>query len=79
MQLQRGRNVAKARQEVVRENRLVRFWRETMAELRKVVWPTREQATNLTIIVIVTVFAMSVFLGGVDYILTQLVRLIVAR
>ena len=71
--------MAKARQEVMRENRLARFWRETVAELKKVVWPTRDQAVNLTIIVIVTVIAMSAFLGGVDYILTQIVRLIVAR
>ncbi len=63
----------------MRENRLARFWRETIAELKKVVWPTRDQAVNLTIIVIVTVVAMSAFLGGVDYILTQIVRLIVAR
>jgi preprotein translocase subunit SecE len=71
--------VAKARQEVIRENRLARFWRETMAELRKVVWPTPNQAVNLTTIVIVTVVAMSLFLGTVDYILTQLVRLVLAR
>ncbi len=71
--------MAKARQEVVRENRLARFWRETMAELRRVVWPTPEQAVNLTTIVVVTVIAMSVFLGAVDYILTQLVRIIVVR
>ncbi len=63
----------------MRENRLARFWRETIAELKKVVWPTRDQAVNLTIIVIVTVVAMSAFLGGVDFILTQIVRLIVAR
>ncbi len=79
MPSQRGKDVAKARQEVMRENRLARLWRETMAELRKVVWPTREQAVNLTIIVIATVVAMSAFLGAVDYILTAIVRLIVAR
>ncbi len=79
MPAQRGRDVAKARQEVMRENRLARFWRETVAELRKVVWPTPNQAVNLTIVVIVTVVAMSVFLGAVDYILTQLVKLIVSH
>lgn len=68
-----------AKLEVVRENRLARFWRETIAELRKVVWPTREQAMNLTVIVVMTVAVMSVFLGAVDYIFTQLIRFIVAR
>ncbi len=71
--------MAKATQMVQRENRLTRFWRETIAELRKVVWPTRDQAINLTVIVVATVVAMSAFLGAVDYILTQLVKLIVTR
>ncbi len=77
MSAQRGKAVSRARQEVARENRLARFWRETLAELRKVVWPTRDQAVNLTLIVVVTVVAMSAFLGAIDYILTQLVRVFV--
>ncbi len=79
MPSQKSKDVARVRQEVVRENRLARFWRETLAELRKVVWPTREQAINLTIIVVVTVIAMSTFLGVIDFFLTQAVRLILAR
>lgn len=79
MPSQKGREVARARQEVVRENRAVRFWRETVAELRKVVWPTRDQAVNLTLIVVVTVVAMSAFLGVIDFFLTQLIKLILAR
>ncbi len=76
---EKGKDVARARQEVARENRLARFWRETVAELRKVVWPTREQATNLTVIVIVTVLAMSAFLGVIDLMLTRIIQLIIAR
>ncbi len=76
---QKGKDVARARQEVARENRLARFWRETIAELRKVVWPTRDQAINLTIIVIVTVVVMSAFLGVIDIMLTNLVKLIITR
>lgn len=66
-------------QEVQPENRFVQFYRETSAELRKVVWPTRDQAVNLTIIVVAVVAAMSLFLGGVDALLTQLFRIILAR
>jgi preprotein translocase subunit SecE len=79
MPSQKGKEVARARQEVVREHRGVRFWRETVAELRKVVWPTRDQAVNLTIIVVVTVVAMSAFLGVIDFIFTQIIKLILAR
>jgi preprotein translocase subunit SecE len=70
---------ARMTQEVQPENRFVTFYRETMAELRKVVWPTREQAINLTIIVVVVVVAMSIFLGGIDVILTQILRFLLER
>lgn len=53
-----------------------RFYRETMGELRKVTWPTREEATNLTFIVIVVTFGMSAFLGIVDFLFTRLFALI---
>jgi preprotein translocase subunit SecE len=59
--------------EVQKENRVMRYLRETRAELRKVVWPTRDEAINLTLIVVVTIIVMSVFFGTVDYLLAQLV------
>lgn len=53
-----------------------RFYRETAGELRKVTWPTREEAKNLTIIVIIVTFGMSAFLGIVDFLFTRLFALI---
>jgi preprotein translocase subunit SecE len=51
-----------------KENAIVRFYRETIGELRKVSWPTREEAVNLTKIVIVVLVVMAIFLGFVDWI-----------
>jgi preprotein translocase subunit SecE len=65
--------------EAPRENRLMQYFRETRAELRKVVWPTRQEATNLTLIVVGTVVAMSVFFGAIDYLLTALFRFLIVR
>lgn len=65
--------------EAPKENRIVQYIRETRAELRKVVWPTREEAINLTAIVVGTIVVMSAFFGVVDYILTQLFRLLINR
>ena len=70
---------ARLTQEVQPENRFVQFYRETSAELRKVVWPTRDEAVRLTGIVIAVVVAMSIFLGVIDYALTQIMRLILVR
>ena len=48
---------------VKQENRLVRYFKETRAELRKVHWPTRDEARNLTLIVLAVTVAMTIFLG----------------
>jgi preprotein translocase subunit SecE len=55
----------------------VQFFRETIAELRKVVWPTREQATRLTVLVIVISFSVGVMLGVVDLVFGRLFRFLV--
>jgi preprotein translocase subunit SecE len=65
--------------EAPKENRIMQYLRETRAELRKVVWPTREEAINLTAIVVGTIVVMSAFFGVVDYIFTQLFRLLISR
>ncbi len=65
--------------EAAKENRLVQYLRETRAELRKVVWPTRQEAINLTIIVVSTIVVMSIFFGTIDYLLTALFRLLIVR
>ena len=59
-----------------RENRFVRFYRETESELKKVVWPTRQEWTNLTLIVVVVTVAVGAFLGVVDLIFEKLILLI---
>jgi preprotein translocase subunit SecE len=44
------------------------FFQEAVAELRKVHWPTREQARNLTGLVIGVSLAVGIILGAMDYI-----------
>ena len=58
------------------DNAAVRYYRETVGELRKVSWPTRQEAINLTSITLVVIVAMSAFLGTLDYIFNQLFALI---
>jgi preprotein translocase subunit SecE len=53
-----------------------KFYRETIAELRKVSWPTRSEAINLTRVVLVVIVLMGAFLGILDYLFTQLFGLI---
>ena len=56
---------------------VVNFYRETVGELRKVVWPTWLEARNLTGIVLAVILVMAIVFGSFDYLFAQLVRLIV--
>lgn len=51
----------------------LRFFRDTYAELRKVTWPSREEAVRLTAMVLVVSAAVGLLLGAVDYLFTILV------
>jgi preprotein translocase subunit SecE len=66
-----------AKTSAAKENRIVRYLRGTRAELRKVTWPTREEALRLTGIVLATTVGFSLFLGIVDYLLSKLFALLV--
>ena len=50
-----------------------RFISETIAELKKVVWLTRREATYLTALVLIVAITMGIVLGAIDYGFTNLV------
>lgn len=54
---------------------MVRFYRETVGELRKVSWPTRQEAWHLTRIVLVVLVLMAIYLGSLDAIGSWLIGL----
>lgn len=60
-------------------NKIGRFVRETVGELRKVSWPTRQEATNLTAIVLVVMVFMALFLWLIDLGGTALLDLIIPK
>ncbi|MDH0749013.1 preprotein translocase subunit SecE [Pseudomonas sp. GD03842] len=51
--------------------------KEARAEIRKVVWPTRQETTQTTLIVVAVVLVMALLLWGLDSLLGWLVSLIV--
>jgi preprotein translocase subunit SecE len=57
-------------------NFIVRWWRETYGELRKVSWPTPQEAWRLTRIVLIVMVAMGAVLGILDFVFSKLVSLI---
>ncbi len=58
-------------------NMVVRLLRETSGELRKVSWPTREEATRLTVIVLGVLAVMAALLGSLDFLFSKLIAMII--
>lgn len=58
--------------------RVARWWRETQGELRKVNWPTRQEAWRLTRVVLIVMAIMAAFLGLLDFIFGLFMGLILA-
>ncbi len=55
------------------------FLKEVQTELSKVAWPTKEQATRLTLIVVGVSVLTALFLGGFDFLFTKLTEIIIKR
>ena len=56
------------------------FWKlakEARTEIRKVVWPTRQETTQTTMIVVAFVIVMALILWGLDTLLGWLVSLVI--
>ena len=64
--------MSKSATAVKQDNRLVRYLKETRAEMRKVHWPSRKEARNLTTIVVAVTVFMTILLGTLDFIFTWL-------
>lgn len=60
-----------------KENRITRYFREMIGEIRKVNWPTWPEARQLTIIVISVMAVMGLYLALVDSIADFLIKLAV--
>ncbi|MDP2637998.1 MAG: preprotein translocase subunit SecE [Candidatus Levybacteria bacterium] len=55
----------------------VSFFKEARDELKKVVWPTRQEVIRLTLVVIAVSFIVGVFLGGLDFVFVKIIETIV--
>lgn len=53
-----------------------KFFREVKAELKKVVWPTKKELINSTIVVFIAVALVALVIGIVDSIFSRLFQLL---
>ena len=52
---------------------------EVRAELSKVTWPKRQEVIRLTLVVFAISLIVAFYMGGLDYIFTKLLEIVVAR
>ena len=55
----------------------VGFLREVRGEIKQITWPKRKETVRMTTIVIAITAAISIYLGGLDYLYTYLMGLII--
>lgn len=56
--------------------RIIQFFKDSYAELRKVQWPSREEVGSNTKVVLISVAIFAVVFGVVDFLLLQAVDLV---
>jgi preprotein translocase subunit SecE len=54
------------------------FYKDVIIEMKKVIWPSRAEVINYTLVVLITVAIVSTFILVLDLILSRLLHLIIA-
>ena len=57
-------------------NGVIQYFQEVRSELGKVIWPKREEVIRLTLIVLIVSGLVAAYVGGVDYVLTKLLEVV---
>jgi preprotein translocase subunit SecE len=70
--------VAPKKKKLTIAQRIQRFWRETVGELRRVTWPTPPEAWKMTRLVLLVMAAMAIVLGILDFGFSQLIKFLVS-
>ncbi len=57
---------------------VVQFLRDVRIEMKKVIWPSRQEVINYTVVVLVTVAVVSTYILVLDLALSRLLNLIIS-
>ena len=58
---------------------IVKYFKDARSEFKKVVWPSRKQVINNTIVVIVSMVASGIAIWGVDTLFMFLIKLMLGK
>lgn len=54
----------------------ISYIKATISELKLVRWPTRQETINLTVIVLAISFLVGAYVGGLDFLFTNILKLV---
>ena len=66
-----------AKEKAKKPNAFVRYFREMKSELKKVVWPTRQQVVRNTVVVILVVLVVGVLIWLFDWLAAAVIKALV--
>ena len=58
-------------------NKAIQFLKESVSELKKSTWLSRQEVIQSTFLVAIVVALVALYVGGIDFILTRLLGLVV--
>ena len=58
-------------------NKAIQFLKESVSELKKSTWLSRQEVVQSTFLVMIVVALVALYVGGIDFILTRLLGLVV--
>ncbi len=58
---------------------ITKYLKNNFEELTKVVWPTKNQAIRLTVIVLIFCVVIAIFLGVTDFLFTKLYTYVITN
>jgi preprotein translocase subunit SecE len=56
--------------------RLIQYFKDSYAEMKKVMWPTKDEVGSSTVVVLVSVVIFAVLLGVIDFLLANLIEIL---
>ncbi len=59
-------------------NKLIKYVKESVEEMKKVTWPSKKETYNYTLLVLGISLATAIFLGALDYFFTEGLQFIIA-
>lgn len=60
-------------------NKLSNYIKESVAEMKKVTWPTKKETYNYTLLVFGISLAVALFLGALDYFFSWGLNLVITK